>query len=89
MIDISTILGPSVQDGDSVYQEGEAGVSEKIKMRLESSQANISRLLGVLSALKRMKRLELRGFKPFIDRDKLKETRMQWSQMEWVQFSSY
>lgn len=66
---------------------GKEALDRENQRRLEMHRENVSQLLRALSTLKNLKRLELRGLKEFIDRDKLKEARTHWKRIEWVSYS--
>ncbi|KAG0342968.1 hypothetical protein BG000_010861 [Podila horticola] len=60
---------------------------ELTESEIEVHRTNVSKLLDVLSKLDKLKRLELRGLKAFIDKETLKKARRKWKHCEWVQYS--
>ncbi|KAF9323880.1 hypothetical protein BG006_001041 [Podila minutissima] len=65
----------------------DAGIDERQRQLEMQHRENVSKLLRVLSTLKNLKRLELRGLKEFIDTSELKGARKHWKQLEWVAYS--
>ncbi|KAF9373439.1 hypothetical protein CPB97_000540 [Podila verticillata] len=70
-----------------VRHRDERPIEELAASEIEAGQKSVSKLLDVLSKLTGLKRLELRGFKAFVNKEALKKARGQWKHCEWVQYS--
>ncbi|KAG0352587.1 hypothetical protein BG005_008000 [Podila minutissima] len=83
----TTLFDPEVIQPPFTHGSEDAGIDERQRQLEMQHRENVSKLLRVLSTLKNLKRLELRGLKEFIDMSELKEARKLWKQIEWVAYS--
>lgn len=91
---LGRVIARNDQSGDQPMPEGHspAGITshrtnQESQTLLQDKAKTLPMALESLSSLQRLKRLELRNLKEYLDKPCLRNSRKQWKDIEWIQYS--